>query len=165
MFSSIIAAVPIMALLTIVQTVILPRFALFEADPSLPFLVALAWSLLSSNEEGVVWAFIGGLFMDIFTIAPTGGLALSYMAGVFAASLISDLLPPNRLLIPVISAVVATIVQQLVYLVYLRIFGIPVNANPLIFVQVIMVQSILILPIYWLFSLVNRLMRPRPVQI
>jgi rod shape-determining protein MreD len=164
-FSSILSAVPIMALLTIFQTVILPRFSPLEADPSLPFLVALAWGLLSNSEEGVIWAFIGGLFMDIFTIAPAGGLSLSYMAGVFAASMMSDLLPPNRLLIPVISAVVATIIQQLVYLLYLRIFGIPVNANPLIFVQVIVVQSILIMPIYWLISLIKRLMRPRPVQV
>ncbi|MEJ2751969.1 MAG: rod shape-determining protein MreD [Chloroflexota bacterium] len=120
MFSSILSAVPIMALLTIFQTVILPRFSPLEADPSLPFLVALAWGLLSNSEEGVIWAFIGGLFMDIFTIAPAGGLSLSYMAGVFAASMMSDLLPPNRLLFPVISAVVATILQQLVYLLYLR---------------------------------------------
>ena len=165
MFSSILAAVPIMALLTIFQTVILPRFSPFEANPSLPFLVALALSLLSNSEEGVIWAFIGGLFMDIFTIAPAGGLSLSYVAGVFVASTMIDLLPPNRLLIAVISAVVATIIQQLVYLVYLRIFGIPVNANPLIFVQVILMQAILILPIYWLISLIKRLMRPRPVQI
>ena len=154
-----------MGLLTIVQTVILPRFSPFEVDPSLPFLVALAWGLLSNVEEGVVWAFIGGLFMDIFTIAPAGGLSLSYMAAVLSAVMISELLPPNRLLIPIVSAVVATALQQFLYLLYLRIFGIGVQASLLTFVQVIVVQAILIIPIYWLISLIKRLLRPRPVQI
>lgn len=165
MFSTVLTAVPIMALLTIVQTVILPRFSFFEVNPSLPFVAALAWSLLNELEEGVVWAFIGGLFMDIFTIAPAGGLSLTYMAGVIVANLISDLLPENRFAIVVISAIVATAVQLFSYLIYLRIFGIVVQTSLLTFVQTIVVQAVLVLPIYWLMSLIKRTIRPKPVQI
>ena len=165
MFSSVLLAVPVMALLTIVQTVILPRFSLFEVTPSLPFLFALAWSLLSNVEEGVVWAFIGGLFMDIFTIAPVGGLSLTYMGAVFATSFISDLLPANRFAIPVLMAVVATVIQQLLYLLYLRLFGVVVNVSLITLLQTVVVQAILIIPIYWSMYFIRRMIRPRPVQI
>ena len=146
-------------------TTILPRFGLFEVYPSLPFLFALAWSLLSSVEEGVVWAFIGGLFMDIFTIAPVGGLSLTYMVAVFVSGLIGDLLPANRFVFPVLVTVFATTVQQLLYMLYLRIFGISINATMITLVQTVVIQAILIIPIYWLMYLVKRTIRPRPVQI
>lgn len=165
MLSSVLVAIPVMALLTIVQIAILPRFSIFPVDPSLPFIFALAWSLLSNVEEGLVWAFIGGLLMDIFTIAPVGGLALTYMASVFAVNFVRDLLPANRLAIPVISAVVATTIQQLLYLVYLRLFGISASTTLLLLLQTVVVQTILVIPIYWAMYLLNRTLRPRPVQI
>lgn len=165
MFSTVLIAVPVMAVLTIVQTTVLPRFALFDVNPSLPFLFALAWSLISNVEEGVIWAFIGGLFMDIFTIAPVGGLSLTYTIAVFAVSLIVDLLPANRIIFPVLIAVVATTLQQLLYLLYLRIFGISVDGTLITLIQTVIVQAILIIPIYGLMYLVKRTVRPRPVQI
>jgi rod shape-determining protein MreD len=125
----------------------------------------LAWSLLSNVEEGVVWAFIGGVFMDIFTIAPVGGLALTYMASVFAVNLIRDLLPANRFAIPVISAALATTIQQLLYYIYLRLFGISATTTLVTFFQIVIVQTILIIPIYWIMYFLTRTRRSRPVQI
>lgn len=165
MFSTILIAVPLMAVLAIVQIAILPRFSFFAVDPSLPFLFALAWSLLNDVEEGIVWAFIGGLFMDIFTIAPVGGLALTYSVSIFAVNVVRDLLPVNPFVIPVLSAVMATVFQQLLYLIYLRLVGITANTTIVILLQTIVVQTILIIPIYWFMYFIKRTMRPRPVEI
>jgi rod shape-determining protein MreD len=165
MFSSIMIAIPVMSILAIVQIAIFPRLSFFPVDPSLPFLFALAWSLVSNVEEGVVWAFIGGMFMDIFTIAPVGGLALSYMASVFAVNFIRDLLPANRFAIPVISAAVATTIQQLLYYVYLRLFGISATTTLVTLLQIVILQTILIIPIYWFLYFLKRARRSRPVQI
>jgi rod shape-determining protein MreD len=165
MFSSTLIAIPVMVVLAVVQIVILPRVSFFPEAPSLPLLFALAWSLVSNVEEGVIWAFIGGLLMDIFTIAPVGGLALTYTLAVFAVNLIHGLLPPNRFAVPVISAVVATTVQQLLYILYLRIFGILANTTLITLLQTVVVQAILIIPIYWIMYLIKRGLRPRTVQI
>jgi rod shape-determining protein MreD len=165
MFSSILIAIPVMLFLAIVQIAVFPQFSFFPVDPSLPFLFALAWSLLSNVEEGVIWAFIGGMFMDIFTIAPVGGLALTYMASVFAVNIIRNLLPANRFLIPMISAAVATTIQQLLYYIYLRLFGISATTTLMTLLQIVIVQTILIIPIYWVLYFLSRARRSRPVQI
>lgn len=165
MLSNILIAVPVMAILTIVQTTVLPRFSLFVVTPSLPFLFALAWSLVNGVEEGIVWAFIGGLFMDIFTIAPVGGLSLTYMAAVLVVDLLSELLPANRWAILLISVVVATAVQQFLYFLYLRLFGVVIMASLSTFLRTVVVQVVLIIPIYWIIYLLRRAVRPRPVQI
>lgn len=165
MFSSILIAIPVMIILAVVQIAILPRFSFFAVDPSLPFLFALAWSLVSNVEEGVVWAFIGGVFMDIFTIAPVGGLALTYMASVIAVNFIHDMLPANRFAIPLISAAVATTIQQLLYYIYLRLFGISATTSLVTLLQIVILQTILIIPIYWFLYFLKRARRSRPVQI
>ena len=56
------AAIPLMALLAIVQTAILPRFPIAGVEPQLLFLLALAWGLARGLEEGLVWAFIAGIW-------------------------------------------------------------------------------------------------------
>jgi rod shape-determining protein MreD len=164
--SSIFLAVPLMVVLTVLQTAVLPYFPLFGVTPSLPFLVALAWGLLRGVNEGVVWAFIAGFFMDLFTAAPVGGLALTYMIAVLAASVINDVLPANRTVIPMLLAAIATIIQQLLYAIFLAIFGysiVQVIAASLL--PTVLLHAFLILPIYWLLYLLQRAVWPKPVEV
>ena len=164
--SSIFLAVPLMMVLTVFQTAVLPYFPLFGVTPSLPFLVALAWGLLRGVNEGVIWAFIAGFFMDLFTAAPVGGLALTYMIAVLAASVINDVLPANRTVIPMLLAAIATIIQQLLYAIFLAIFGysiVQVIAASLL--PTVLLHAFLILPIYWLLYLLQRAVWPKPVEV
>jgi len=41
------------------------------------FLVVLGWAFLRGPVEGAVWAFIGGLLLDVFSGGPFGAFALS----------------------------------------------------------------------------------------
>ena len=164
--SSIFLAVPLMVILTVLQTAVLPYFPLFGVTPSLPFLVALAWGLLRGVNEGVVWAFIAGFFMDLFTAVPVGGLALTYMIAILAASVINDVLPTNRTFIPMLLAAIATIIQQLLYAIFLAIFGysiVQVIASSLL--PTVLLHTFLILPIYWLLYLIQRAVWPKPVEV
>lgn len=164
--SSTYFAIPIMVILAIIQTAALPRFPILGVVPSLPFLVALAWGLLRGVNEGVIWAFIAGFFLDLFTVVPAGGLALTYMIAVFLAVQINELLPVNRLAIPMILAALATIIQWLLYAIYLRLFGYNAFLSfSISFWPLIVLQTILIVPIYWLFYLIQRAIWPKPVEI
>ena len=76
------AAIPLMAVLAVLQTAVLPRFPIAGLEPQLVFLVALAWGLLRGLEEGLVWAFIAGIWADLFSLTPLGLSSLAFMAGV-----------------------------------------------------------------------------------
>ena len=159
-------ALPIMAVLTILQTAALSRFPVLGVVVSLPFLVALAWGLLRGVNEGVIWAFIAGFFLDLFTVAPAGGLALTYMIAIFAVCLINEALPVNRFVIPMILAALATTIQWLLYAIFLGLFGYNALVNfPTSLASLVLLQTFLILPIYWLLYMVQRTMRPRVVEI
>ncbi len=118
---SIYLAIPIMLLLAIGQATIMPKFPVLGFVPLLTLLVALAWGLLHTIEEGVAWAFVGGLFVDMFSISPVGATSLSMMAAVATVILIKRNFPESRVLLPIILGFTATFVYWFVYLLMLRI--------------------------------------------
>jgi rod shape-determining protein MreD len=118
---SVYFAIPIMLLLAIIQATVMPKFPVLGFVPLLTLLVALAWGLLHTIEEGVAWAFIGGLFVDIFSITPIGATSLAMMAAVAAVIIIKRNFPESRVLLPIILSFTATLVYWFVYLLILRI--------------------------------------------
>lgn len=166
MRSSLLWGAPLLLALTVLQTAVLPRFPVFGLTPSLPFLVALAWGLLRGPNEGVIWAFLGGLLMDIFSIAPTGGSALTYMAAILSVIVINQALPTNRFVMPMLLAALATLIQQVTYLLFLALFGFaPTLALATRLLPLTLMHAIAILPIYWSMFFVERTLYPQPVEV
>ena len=113
------AAIPLMAVLAIIQTAILPRFPIAGVEPQLLFLVALAWGLLRGLDEGLVWAFIAGIWVDLFSLTPVGLSSLAFMAGVAAPILLQPMLPPRRLPVTALLAALGTLIYLLLYVIAL----------------------------------------------
>ncbi|MBP6015820.1 MAG: rod shape-determining protein MreD [Candidatus Promineofilum sp.] len=158
-------AVPVMVVLAILQSSVLTRFPILGVVPQLLFLVALVWGIVRGIEEGVIWAFIAGLFVDLFSIAPLGVSSLAFMAGVGAPLLLQRALPPRRLPVAMLMAVLGTFVYLALYAVGLQLFGFGVSLNGLTSLwPLLAVHAILILPIYLLMDSLLRTLRPRRVE-
>jgi rod shape-determining protein MreD len=166
MSSSIYVAIPLMAILAIGQTAVLPRFPILGQLPPLPLLVALAWGLLRGIDEGIIWAFIAGFFVDIFSIGPMGVTSLTYIVAVTAVLWIQQAFPTSRVFLPILLAGLVTIIQLILYLFILRLLGVlsTFQVEPSLLLT-ILINAILILPIYWLLFMIDRRIRPRRVQI
>lgn len=121
MMRSIYFAIPLMLILAIIQATIMPKFPVLGFVPLLVLLVALAWGLLHTLEEGVAWAFVGGLFVDMFSVSPLGTTSLALMTAVAAVILIKRNFPESRVLLPLILGFLATLIFWFVYLLMLRI--------------------------------------------
>lgn len=166
MTTSIYVALPLMALLTIIQTAVLPFFPLFGLTPQLPFLVALSWALLHGLNEGLIWAFIAGFFLDLMSLTPLGISSLSFMLGIVAVIWIQQAIPTSRFLLPVLLGFLATAVYLLVYLFLMFALQVITNfaALPTLF-PLTLLHAVLILPVYWLAYGIDRIVRPRRVQL
>ncbi len=166
MTASIYLAIPLMLVLSLVETAVLPHFPLFGVSPQLAFLVALAWGLLYGIEEGAVWAFFAGFFTDLFSITPVGVSSLSFMVGITAVIWATQALPTSRLLLPLALAGLATVISFIIEIVLLRLFGTIADFQSIaILPNILLVHVLTILPIYWLLYLIDRAMRPRRVQL
>jgi rod shape-determining protein MreD len=127
--------IPLMVVLTILQSTLLPQFPIFGVTPQLWLLATIAWALLRGWQEGIIWAFVAGLFVDLFSVTPLGVTSLSLMAAVGVVVLLQRNLPAYRVVIPVILTVIGTLFFWLVYLFLLRII-IPITVDQIQFLGI-----------------------------
>lgn len=157
-------SLPIMALLMVIQSTILPRFPIFVMVPQLELLAALAWGLLRGPNEGVVWAFVGGVLFDLFSTGPMGATPLALMAAVLIVSFVQANLPPNRLLWPIFLGGLGTLVYLLLYSGLARLLGKnPAGISNLS--SIILLHALFMLPIYWPLVALNNILNPRRVEM
>jgi len=48
-------------------------------------LVVLTWTLLRGIDEGLIWAFVGGLILDLLSGGPLASIALAMLAAAYLA--------------------------------------------------------------------------------
>ncbi|HRQ38697.1 MAG TPA: rod shape-determining protein MreD [Chloroflexota bacterium] len=165
MKASIYVAIPVMVALSLLQTAVLPYFSFLRLSPQLPLLVALAWGLLRGLDEGMIWAFIGGICMDLFSITPIGLTALGYMAAVTAVLWLQQAFPPSHIIMPMLLAALATAIYLIINLLSLRLFGFISTLQAVTSLwPLILLNAVAMLPIYWLLYGLDRLLRPRNLE-
>jgi rod shape-determining protein MreD len=122
-------------LVAIIEATVLPHLRVGNAQPDLVLLVVGAWSLRRGVEEGAVWAFVGGLFLDLLSAGPRA----AHLLALLAASLVLGIDPSTGLarrqtlpvsenpLTLIVGVVLGTFVYHLVLLVSLQLTGYPVD--------------------------------------
>ena len=107
---------PLLLFLSLVQSTAAGRFTLFGVKPDLVLLLIIIGSLLYGPRSGVLWAFIAGIGMDIFSGGPLGASSLALMAASLVAS--SGHRPFFRFnwVVPLSAAALGTLTYAAVYL-------------------------------------------------
>lgn len=135
MSPSIYLAFPLMLVLLILQVTISPHIQITGVEPQLLFLITVSWGLFFGLQPGLIWAFIAGIFIDLFSVGPAGASSLALMSAVAVAVLAKQLLPPNQILMPALLGGVASLVFWFVYIILLRVL-VPVMIDSLDFLSV-----------------------------
>jgi rod shape-determining protein MreD len=166
MSNSIYLAIPLMALLSILQSAVLPHFPIIGLTPQLLFLVALAWGMQRGFNEGIVWAFIAGFFSDLFSLAPLGVSSLIFVVVTALTLLLQQLLPPSHLILPMLLATAATLVYLFLYALVLRVLGPGLALDTLLsLLPLSLLHGFFIVPLYWIMGQALRVVRPARVEI
>ncbi len=107
---------PLLGLASILQATVTSRITIAGVKPDLVLVIIIIWTLVFGGRSGVVWAFIGGIWLDIFSGGPFGSSSLSLMATAFIIGIGYNTLSRTNLLIPLFAAILGTIVFSFTYL-------------------------------------------------
>lgn len=124
---SIYLVVPLLATVAILQSSIVSHFRIWGVFADLPLLVVVSWGLLRGSREGLVWGFIAGLTVDLFSGAPFGAATFGLMAVGFLSGLGQSTVFRSQVLLPLITVLLATIVYDMLFLLVVWISGYPVT--------------------------------------
>jgi rod shape-determining protein MreD len=101
----------------------MPLLTVANIKPDLVFLVIVSWSLLRGSEEGVVWGFFGGLFLDLLSGGPPGVSAIALMSMSLLTGWGEMNLFRGHFLLPLAVIPVGTIIYYMVFLILLGMLG------------------------------------------
>lgn len=158
MTRSVYIAIPLMFVLAILQTAVFPHFPVLGVIPLLPLLFSIAWAIIHQPEDGIMWGFIAGLFLDLFSISYIGISSLTLVICVTAVVLVADTISESGYVTMLALTLVGTILYILVYTILLRIWGLSNSFNLILtLLPLLLLHVILGLPIYWVLNSLRQL--------
>jgi rod shape-determining protein MreD len=143
-------SLPILALAAALQAGFLPHFS-SGGLPDLVFLLVVAWALNTDLQDGVIWALVGGILLDLFSALPLGVSSIPLLVIVFVISGLGQRFFQLGGLVLFGVTLVGTLFQQLVLMLLLAVLGHQVNwlFDLVTFVlPTVLYNLILVVPIY-----------------
>ncbi len=113
----------ILVVVALIQHVIVPHITFFGAHPNVMLVVVVAWGLLRGNRDGLIWALVGGLLLDLFSLAPIGTAMLPMLIVLLLVGLLEFTAFRVVIWLPIATVFVVTPVYQLLALTVLKSLG------------------------------------------
>ena len=99
----------------LLETSVFSELKIAGAKPDLVFVFAVVSAIVAGLETGLLWAFLGGLMLDMMLPErPVGSTTLVLLLSLGAAVLAARLLPESRVAVPTLAVFLLTWPYQLV---------------------------------------------------
>jgi rod shape-determining protein MreD len=103
-----------LGLIALVQVSLLPALALSPASPDPMLVVVVAWGVFRGVKAALVWALIGGLWLDLLSSGPFGAYTLGLLTAALIAGFGSGAIYRSHILLALVLVALATLAQDLV---------------------------------------------------
>lgn len=158
--------IPLLLALVVLQATLLARLPVFGVTLQPALLVVIGWSLLRSPYEAIVWAFVSGMALDMFSVGPTGGMALALMLTVLPLAYLNQVLPENPYLMPILLTALGIVISHLVYLLIIWLAQRGFRATLLLNLPLtVLINTLIAIPLYWWLRWLSRVLYPRQIEM
>ncbi len=118
-----LVAVPLLILAVVLQSAIIPSFALLSGYADLLLVVLAAWALQEGVDTGFQWALLAALMISLVSHLPW----FIYVAGYVGIVLLARVLQKRVWQVPMLAMLIVTflgtVFMHLLTFVYLQLFG------------------------------------------
>lgn len=133
-------------------------------QPDLVLILVIGWTILRDLEEGLTWAFIGGVTLDLISGAPFGVFSLALVMVVMAASLSHTRIFGRNLVVMLGFTFILSLLFNMLALFFLNLLGRPViwlDALSDVFLSVALLNSGVMIIIFPLLYVLSRSLSPQ----
>lgn len=154
--------IPLLGLVALLQTTLVPALQVFNAVPNLVLVVVVGYTMEYGSQRGLMWAFIGGLWLDLLAGTPIGASAIALIIVVYVVGMVSSNLFRGHVVILALGGLLAGVLYGIIIVGILTLVGRPTVWSEVI-VRVVLpnavydavVLSILYPGVRWMGDLVN----------
>lgn len=156
--------IPLLAIVALVQTTILPMLIPGPVRPDLMLMLVVGWGVVHGSGQATLWGFGGGLMLDLVSGTPFGLHALSLGAIGFLADALQTNFFRSNVFIPIATIFIATLMVYIGQAAALQALGTTVPWPVYIFNIVLptaILNTVLMPLMYWILRRLDRVVRPR----
>lgn len=160
--------IPILLLAAVLNATVMAEFRIGGGAPDLVFLIVVSWALLAGVQDALLWAIIGGVMQDWFSVAPLGASALGLVIVTFTADSLFGQIQRGNVIIPPLVAAAGTVVYHLGIIAALRTVDITVPLGEgLLYVTLptMIFNGLVMLPVFRTVGLIHTWLTPRRVHL
>jgi rod shape-determining protein MreD len=165
---AILLAFPILSVLLIFQTAIISQITLLQGKADIILLTIIAWALQKRVKTAWHWCIIGGLMVSFVSGMPLGAWIIGYFLAVGLALVFRQRIWQVPVLAMFVATFFGTVFTHLVSLAALRVMGTSLpffKALNLVTLPSILLNFLLVIPIYALFSDLAKWIYPEKLEM
>ena len=118
--------------MAVVELSVGPYLRVATAQPHLVLVVGIVVTVAVGLEAGLVWAFVGGLVLDVLAQRPLGSTAFALLVCMGATAVLARILVRIRLLVPIIATLLLSLAYSMILFVALNALRTPIAvADPI----------------------------------
>ncbi len=103
-----------------------PYLRIGTAEPHLVLVLGIVVTVAVGLEAGLVWAFVGGLALDVITQRPLGSTSFALLLCVGVTSVLADVFVRIRPVVPIIATLILSVVYSLIHFAALNALVAPI---------------------------------------
>ena len=165
---SYVVGLPLLAFAAVLQATVLAQFHIFGGTVDLVLLLTLSWTLVGEWRGGPIWGLMGGLCLDLLSGGPFGANALGLVLVAYFASLSEGRFWRSHVLLPLATALPATVVYHLLVLLTLALTGHSVDwglSLSQVTLPTVLLNTLFMLPVYHFVRWLHLVLHPAAVSI
>lgn len=142
----------------LLETSVAPELTIAGAQADLVLSLAIVAAVVMGTEDGLVWAFLGGLMLDMLIPGrPIGATTLSLLLTVGAALLVARIPAPRRTLAIATVFVLTWLFHALLLGVMTATEGVALSSfQPSVVLAAALMNATLAIPFVLLFAIIER---------
>jgi len=144
-----------------------PFIKISGVHPDLVLILIIGWIILRGLGEGLVWALIGGVSLDLVSGAPFGVFTLTTLLVALAANLSHGRVFGSSIVLPLSLTFPLSLLFNGLALLFLTLLGRPIVWSDAFFnvlLPVAIFNTAVMMLVFPLLYLLNRIMNPQPLS-
>jgi rod shape-determining protein MreD len=132
-------------------------------QPDLVLILVIAWTILRDLEEGLTWALIGGVSLDLISGAPFGVFSLALVVAALAANLSHGRIFGSNIVVPLGFTFPLSVLFNVLVLLFLSLLGRPVIWTDVfsnVLLSVALFNTAIMLVVFPVLYYFNRFLNP-----
>jgi rod shape-determining protein MreD len=116
----------------LIELTVIPYLRIGSAHPHPVLVLAVVVTIAIGVEAGLVWAFVGGLAIDVLAQRPLGSTAFALLLCVGGTALLARTLAHLRPIVPIVAVFLASIAYSMILFAVFGALGAPpATSDPL----------------------------------